>query len=100
MPVNWFTGEGQVHGHIELAVRTLIQGGADHIGGPDVPLLVLHFGQHHIVKGILGNQLPPHRLFEGAASVNRKTEDLSENKRGKNGWLPATAPREFRPGPC
>ena len=67
------TGKGQVHCHIEFAVRTLIQGGADHIGGPDVPLLVFHFGQHHIVKGVLGNQLPPNRLFEGTAE---KFDDL------------------------
>ena len=60
-------GKGQVHRHIELAVRTLIQSGADHIGGPDVPLLVLRFGQDHIFKGVLGDQLPPYRLLEGAA---------------------------------
>lgn len=38
------TGKGQIHRHIEFAVRTLVQGGADHIGGPNVPLLVFHFG--------------------------------------------------------
>lgn len=41
IPVNWFTGEGQVHGNIELAVRTLIQGGTDDVRSPDGPLLVL-----------------------------------------------------------
>ena len=60
-------GKGQVHRYIELAVRTLIQGGADHIGGPDVPLLILRLGQYHIVKGVLGDQLPPYCLLEGAA---------------------------------
>ncbi len=50
--------KGQVHRHIELAVRTLIQSGADHIGGPDVPLLVLRFGQDHIFKGVLGRSAP------------------------------------------
>ena len=49
------TGKGQVHCYIELAVRTLIQGGADHIGGPDVPLLILRLGQDHIVKRVLGD---------------------------------------------
>ena len=60
-------GKGQVHGHIELAVRTLVQCGADHISGPDVPLLILRLGQDHIFKGVLGDQLPPHRLLERAA---------------------------------
>ena len=70
------TGKGKVHCHIEFAVRTLIQSGADHIGGPDVPLLVFHFGQHHIVKGVLGNQLPPNRLLEGTAE---KFDDLLDS---------------------
>ena len=73
------TGKGQVHCYIELAVRTLVQGGADHIGGPDVPLLVFHFGQYHIVKGVLGNQLPPNRLLEGAAE---KFDDLLDGSVG------------------
>ena len=73
------TGKGQIHCHIEFAIRTLIQGGADHIGGPDVPLLVFHFGQHHIVKWVLGNQLPPNRLFEGAAE---KFDDLFDGSVG------------------
>ena len=60
-------GKGQIHRHIELAVRTLVQSGADHISGPDVPLLVLRLGQDHIFKGVLGDQLPPYRLLEGAA---------------------------------
>ena len=60
-------GKGQVHRYIELAVRTLVQGGADHIGCPDVPLLVLRLGQNHIVEGVLGNQLPSYCLLEGAA---------------------------------
>ena len=60
-------GKGQVHSHIELAVRTLVQGGADHISGPDVPLLILRLGQNHIFKGVLGNQFPPYRLLERAA---------------------------------
>ena len=61
------TGKGQIHRHIEFPVRTLIQGGADHIGGPDVPLFMFHFRQDHIVEGILRDQLPPNRLLEGAA---------------------------------
>ena len=73
------TGKDQIHCHIEFAIRTLIQGGADHIGGPDVPLLVFHFGQHHIVKWVLGNQLPPNRLFEGAAE---KFDDLFDGSVG------------------
>ena len=61
------TGKGQIHCHIEFPVRTLIQGGADHISGPDVPLFMFHFRQDHIVEGILRDQLPPDRLLEGAA---------------------------------
>ena len=61
------TVKGQIHGYIEFPVRTVVQGGADHIGGPDVPLFMLHFRQNHIVEGVLGNQLPPDRLLEGAA---------------------------------
>ena len=38
------TGKRQIHGHIEFSVRALIQGGADHIGSPDVPLFMFHFG--------------------------------------------------------
>ena len=46
-------GKGQVHRYIELAVRTLIQGGADHIGGPDVPLLYSVLGSTTLSKGFL-----------------------------------------------
>ena len=60
-------GKGQVHSHIELAVRTLVQRGADHIGGPNIPLLILRLGKDHIFKGVLGDQLPPYCLLEGAA---------------------------------
>ena len=66
-------GKGQVHCHIEFAVRILVQGGADHIGGPDIPLFMFHFRQDHIIEWILGNQLPPNYLLEGTAE---KFDDL------------------------
>ena len=60
-------GKGQVHGDVELAIRAAVQGLADDLSGPDVPLLVLRFWQHHIVEGVLWDDLPSDRLLEGAA---------------------------------
>ena len=60
-------GKGKVHCHIELAVRTLIQGGTDHIRIPDIPLLVLRLWEDHVIKRISRNDLPPYRLLERTA---------------------------------
>ena len=60
-------GKGKVHCHIEFAVRTLIQGGADYIRIPDIPLLVLRLWKDYVIKRISRNDLPAYRLLERTA---------------------------------
>ena len=77
------TGKGKVHCHIEFAVRTLVQSGADHIGGPDVPLLVFHFGQQceYLAQGFYKAGVKGVVLPAGGHAVYINMDEFFDGKR-------------------